>query len=130
MSMSRQTRGLGSAKTGTQHWLSMQVTSVALIPLGLYALASFLIEVVGRPDAAATVTAALAWVRCPVNALALVLMLPVAIYHGFNGIISGIFEDYIHHRILNLAGVVAVRFTGAVLAVIGVGSVLKILLGA
>lgn len=109
----------------TRHWLYQQLASIALIPLGLYALITFFAEVVmgdGRRESAVT------WLSCPVNAVMLILLLAVGIFHGCNGLL-GIIEDYVHHRILNRFSLLAVKTGGWVLALAGISSVLKIAFG-
>ena len=36
-------RGLGSAKSGTEHWMLQRLTALALIPLSLFVLVGFFI---------------------------------------------------------------------------------------
>ena len=44
-------RGLGSAKSGTEHWWEMRLTSIALLPLTLAAIV-IVISLIGRNHAA------------------------------------------------------------------------------
>jgi succinate dehydrogenase / fumarate reductase membrane anchor subunit len=119
-------KGVGSSKSGTDHWLGQHVSSVALIPLVLYVLISFLIGVVFQGGDYAT---ARAWVHAPWNGLALILLIGTAFFHGANGMQSGIVEDYIHHPGRNLFGFLAIKFLAVTLAAVGVLAVLKIMLG-
>ncbi len=124
-----QVRGLGSSKTGTQHWFMMQITTAALIPLTLYLLGSFLCGVVIHPTGEG-IDAALAWLGNPVNGIAMCLMIPTALFNSFDYIIGGLFEDYVHHPVLNALGITVSKFAGVTLAIVGVVAVLKIMLGA
>ncbi len=119
-------RGLGSSKDGTSHWFGQQIAAIALIPLSLYVLTTFMLQVVLGNG----YESALAWMQNPLNAIAMILMLSVGIIHGANGAISGLIEDYVHHRVLHLLGLLAIKFTAALTLIAGVLSVLKILLGA
>lgn len=120
-------RGLGSSKTGTETWLAELVAASALFLLMLYVLASFTFSVVfGGNDYAGAV----AWLHHPVNGVAMISMLGVGIFYGSRGVISGLFEDYVHHPVLNLFGVTATKYAAVLLAVIGITAVLKIMLGA
>ena len=62
-------RGLGSAKTGTDHFWAQRVTAVALVPLTLWFVYA-LLSLAGADYATVS-----AWLRSPVNA---VLMLALA----------------------------------------------------
>jgi len=119
-------RGLGASGEGTSHWFGQQIAAIALIPLSLYVLTTFMLQVVlGNGYESARV-----WLENPINGIAMILMLSVGIIHGANGMISGLIEDYVHHRVLHLLGLLAIKFTAAVTLMIGVLAVLKIMLGA
>ena len=118
-------RGEGSGRHVTRHWLCQQIASIALVPLSLYSLVTFFTRVVmgnGYADA-------IAWLRFPSNGLIVILLLGVAFFHGANGL-SGIVEDYIHHRAVNKFGLLAIKCLAWLLALAGISSVLKVLLGA
>lgn len=82
-------RGLGSARRGVQAWWWERVTAVALVPLTLW-LAASLIAFRSR-DYAAIV----AWLREPLPALLLVLLLLALFVHLALGL-SVVIEDYVH----------------------------------
>lgn len=118
-------KGRGSGKTGTHHWLTQQYLSVALIPLVLYSLGSFIYQVLlgqGYEDA-------VAWLRFGPNALFLLLMIFVGIWHGANGIL-GIIEDYVHDPAYNLLAVIAVRATAVIIALSSLLAIIKVFVGA
>ncbi len=118
-------KGRGSARSGTHHWLTQQYLSVALIPLVLYSLFSFVHQVLlgsGYDDA-------VAWLQFGPNALFLLLMIFVGIWHGANGIL-GIVEDYVHDPALNLLAVLAVRFAAVLIAFSSLLAVIKVFVGA
>lgn len=82
-------RGLGSAKHGVGQFIIERVTAIALIPLVLWAVYSALIL------SLATYQGAVIWLRSPVNAVLLVLLLAVGFKHMQVGL-RVVIEDYIH----------------------------------
>ena len=81
--------GLGSAKDGVHHWWVQRLTSVALIPLGVWLLVSLL----ALPSLDyATVHA---WIAHGWTALLLSFVIGVAAWHSQLGI-QVIVEDYVH----------------------------------
>ena len=82
-------RGLGSAKHGVGSFITERVTAVALIPLVLWAVYSGLIL------SLATYQGAVIWLRSPVNAVLLSLLIVVGFWHMQVGL-RVIVEDYIH----------------------------------
>lgn len=82
-------RGLGSAKSGTHHWWMQRVTSVALIPLSLWFISSFL-----RMATGAGIDIA-AWLQNPCNSVLLIAFLGSSAYHSQLGL-QVVIEDYVH----------------------------------
>jgi succinate dehydrogenase / fumarate reductase membrane anchor subunit len=82
-------RGLGSAKSGVGRFIGERVTSVALVFLVLWAVASALGLASGGYDGAVH------WLGSPVNAVLLLLLAVVGFYHMRVGM-TVIVEDYIH----------------------------------
>ncbi len=118
----KQARGLGSAHHGTGHWMAQRITAVALVPLLLwlaFGIASY---------AGADYAAARAWIGSPVTAIALVVTLAVASYHGVIGL-QVVLEDYVPARGPRLVANVLIQFAAVVLAAAGIFAVLKIALG-
>ena len=81
-------RGLGAAGHGVGHWISERVTSVALVPLVLWAVWSGLVLAAGHYRTAVD------WVGSPVNAVLLALLLAVGFWHMHAGM-RVVIEDYI-----------------------------------
>lgn len=112
-------RGLGSARTGAEHWVSYRLFSAAYVPLLLW----FIIAVVGLAGADhATVTA---WIAKPLNAVLLLLLIGVTFHHAAGGM-QEIYEDYIHGKLAKTAVIGLTRGACLVLAVASAFSVLKI----
>jgi succinate dehydrogenase / fumarate reductase membrane anchor subunit len=82
-------RGLGSAKHGVGHFIAERVTSVALVPLVLWAVWSGIVLARGGYDGARV------WMALPVNVVLLVLLVVAGFYHMQIGM-RVIVEDYIH----------------------------------
>lgn len=109
--------GLGSAKVGVGHWWALRLTSVALVPLVLWFMASvvFLVDT----DHAAFK----AWVSSFGNGLMLVLLIIALFYHAQLGL-QVVIEDYVHGETAKMALLIAVKFA---FFFIGAGSVSAVL---
>ena len=82
-------RGLGSAKHGVGHWMSERLSSVALVPLSLWAVWA------GLRIAPQGYEGAVALLAQPVNAVAALLLLAVGFQHMKIGL-QVVIEDYVH----------------------------------
>ena len=114
-----QVRGLGSAKSGTEHWWAQRVTAVALVPLTLwfvYAIAS---------NAGADHAMMTAWLAHPVNAI-LMLLLVAATFHHLHLGVQVVIEDYVHNEGMKIAGLLAVKLASVALAVAAAFAALKV----
>jgi len=116
-------RGLGSAKDGTHHWWMQRVTAVALIPLAIWFVAS-LVALTGEDHAAFA-----AWVKSPISATLLILLIGVTFHHAQLGL-QVVIEDYVHREGTKLVSILLVKGAALVLAGIGIISVLRITFGA
>jgi succinate dehydrogenase / fumarate reductase membrane anchor subunit len=81
-------RGLGSAREGGDHWLSERVSSVALLLLGAWFLASLLF--LPSLDQRTLVE----WLRNPSGAVPMALLVITAFRHGLDGM-KVIVDDYV-----------------------------------
>ena len=115
-------RGLGAAKTGTEHFVLQRLTATALVPLTLW----FLIFVLSLVNAD-YVTAADA-VSKPWNAVLLVGFLVAMFWHAQIGL-QVVLEDYIHNSLLALALQTTVKFIAVLGAIVSVFAVARIALG-
>jgi succinate dehydrogenase / fumarate reductase membrane anchor subunit len=115
--------GLGSAKEGVAHWWRQRVSALALVPLTLW----FVIAVIGLIGA--DHAAFIAWVRSPMPAVFLVLLLVATFYHTALGL-QVVIEDYIHGEVARLAALLIMRLLCVLFAVRGIFAVLKMALGA
>lgn len=85
----KRARGLGAAGHGAGHWISERVSSIALVPLSLWAVFAAL------RLAAYDYDSALEWAHRPLNAVLLVLLFAVSFLHMHSGL-RVVVEDYIH----------------------------------
>ena len=115
--------GLGSAKEGVGHWWAQRVTAIALVPLAVW-FVIVVITLVGA-DRAVFVD----WVRHPVPAVLLILLLVTTFYHGALGL-QVVIEDYVANETLRFGMLIVMRLASIVLAALGVFAVLKLSLGA
>jgi succinate dehydrogenase / fumarate reductase membrane anchor subunit len=95
--------GLGSAKSGTQHFWHQRVTAVALVPLSIWFVASALAYVGAEQGAVA------AYFAEPVNAVPMFLFILASTYHMSLGV-QIIIEDYIHNEGQKIALLILNRF--------------------
>jgi succinate dehydrogenase / fumarate reductase membrane anchor subunit len=115
--------GLGSAKEGVQHWWAQRLTALALVPLVLW-FVIVVIELAGA-DRALFVE----WVRHPLPAIFLVLLLVATFYHGALGL-QVVIEDYVEGEGLRLGLLIIMWLAAIVFAARGIFAVLKLSLGA
>ncbi len=115
-------RGLGAAKNGTAHWWMQRLTAIALVPLGIWLLAS-LVALVGADHATVV-----AWLNRPVPAILMILLVTAGFYHLKLGL-QVVIEDYIGAESSKLVLLVLVNFACIALGFACVFAVLKIAFG-
>lgn len=81
-------RGLGSAREGGEDWLAERVSSVALILLGIWLVASLLL----LPSLDQRTL--LEWLRSPSGAIPMALFVITAFWHGLDGL-KVVVDDYV-----------------------------------
>jgi succinate dehydrogenase / fumarate reductase membrane anchor subunit len=89
-------RGLGSAREGGEHWLTERVTSVALLLLGTWLLASLLL--LPKLEQRTLVE----WLRAPSGAIPTALFVVVGFRHALDGM-KVFIDDYVHEPGRNFA---------------------------
>ena len=115
-------RGLGSAREGVAHWWGQRLTAIALVPLTLWFVVS--IAALAGADHGAVV----AWLRAPVSAILMVLLIAVSFHHLQLGL-QVVLEDYVQTEGLRLAAIIGVKFAAAAFALAAVFAVLKVAFG-
>ena len=92
----KKVRGLGSAGEGGEHWIGERVSSVALLLLGVWLIASLVM----LPSLDhATVSE---WLRSPLGAVPMALFVVTAFWHGLDGL-KVVVDDYVHEPGNNFA---------------------------
>jgi succinate dehydrogenase / fumarate reductase membrane anchor subunit len=115
--------GLGSAKSGVEHWWAQRLTAVALAPLGLwFAIAMLRFETLAYAEV-------VAWLRDPITAVLLLTSIIAVVYHSYLGV-QVVVEDYIEGKGAKLAAILLSAFVHVFLLVAAVFAVLKIAFGA
>ena len=117
----RRVRQLGSARDGLGEWQLQRKTALALIPLGLYFVASMLRLAVSDELTAAQ------WLSSPVPALLTILFVMALFAHAVVGLRS-VLLDYVHTRGRLLAAELLLRALVILLAGASVLAVLKLFL--
>ena len=117
-----QVRGLGSAKNGTAHWWMQRLTAIALVPLGIWLMAS-LVALIGADHAAV-----IEWLGRPVPAILMILAITAGFYHLKLGL-QVVIEDYVGTESTKLIVQVLVNFACIGLGFACVFAVLKIAFG-
>ncbi len=110
-------RGLGSAKEGVQHWWAQRLTALALLPLGIWFVAS-VVALAGADHATVA-----AWLGSPVT-LGLMSLLVAATFHHLQLGLQVVVEDYVHHEATRLALLVAIKGSSLLLALAAVVALL------
>ena len=82
-------RGLGSAHHGGEHWLTERVTSIALLLLGTWLIASLLL--LPKLDQRTMIE----WLRSPSGAIPMALLVIVGFKHALDGMKLFV-DDYVH----------------------------------
>ncbi|HTH26971.1 MAG TPA: succinate dehydrogenase, hydrophobic membrane anchor protein [Sphingobium sp.] len=112
-------RGLGSARTGTHHWISQRITAVGNIILVLWLLASLLFL------PALDYGAVTGWLAQPLVAVPMILMVANLFYHLRLGL-QVLIEDYLHGDAGKLFALLLLNFYAVAGAALGIFSIAKI----
>lgn len=84
-------KGLGSAREGGEHWLTERVTSLALLFLGTWLVASLLLLPGRDPHTL------LEWLRAPSGAVPMALLIVIGFKHALDGM-KVVVDDYVHEE--------------------------------
>jgi len=113
--------GLGVV-SGTHHWWLQRVTALALALLGPWFAISLLLQ--PKLDYAH----AHAWLAAPLNAVLMLMFVPVLVYHSWLGVVV-VIEDYVPVTSNKLTALLVVQFLHFVTGVVALYGVLKVALG-
>ncbi len=112
-------RGLGSAKSGVEHFWHQRLTAAALVPLTIW-FVWIVARYAGAPHA--DVVAALG---NPINAALMLLFIVAGIYHMALGL-QVVVEDYITTKGVKLAALFLNNFVAFAIAMVCLVAVLRI----
>jgi succinate dehydrogenase / fumarate reductase, membrane anchor subunit len=84
-------RGLGSAREGGEHWLTERSTSIALLLLGTWLVASLLF--LPNFDRQTIIE----WLRAPTGAVPMALLIVIGFRHALDGL-KVVVDDYVHEE--------------------------------
>lgn len=116
-------RGLGSAKSGTEHFIHQRVSAIALV----FLVPWFIFSIMHATKAG--YASAEAWVAKPWNAILLILLFGAALYHMRLGL-QTVIEDYIGKSGTRQALLILNTFAVFALMAAAILSVLKIWISA
>lgn len=116
-------RGLGSAKTGTEHFWAQRATAFALVPLVIFFIAS-VVALTGSDFETVR-----HYVGSPLVSIALLALIGAGIYHMRLGM-QVIIEDYVTSEGLKVLSLLANSFFAVLVGLACVYAVLKIGFGA
>jgi len=84
-------RGIGSAQEGGVHWITERVTSIALLLLGVWLIASLLL--LPKLDQRTLVE----WLHAPSGFIPMALLVIVGFRHALDGVKVSV-DDYVHQE--------------------------------
>lgn len=116
-----QSRGLGSAKSGVGHWKAQRISAIALIPLVVWFIASFVVML------PAPFYVVYEWMQSPWTIVGMISLAMAMFYHGYLGI-QVVIEDYIPNEGIRFTLLLACKFASIFMGLLAVVSCLIILL--
>lgn len=111
--------GLGSAKEGVSHWWWQRITSIALVPLGVWFVYSVVRLLSGDHSTS------IQWLRSPVQAALLISFSVTVFWHAFLGF-QVVIEDYVHAEWLKVTSLMVLKMLLALLLVVTVLMIFQI----
>ena len=112
-------RGLGSAHHGGEHWLTERVTSIALLFLGSWLIASLLL--LPQLDQRTLIE----WLHAPSGAIPMALLIIIGFRHALDGV-KVVVDDYVHEEGSRFAWNIVMLFlavSGAAIALFALGRI-------
>lgn len=116
-------RGLGSARQGGEHWITERVTSIALLLLGTWLIASLLL--LPKLDQRTLVE----WLHAPSGAVPMALLVIIGFRHGLDGM-KVVVDDYIQQEGRRFAWNTFLLFLAAAGGALALFSLARIAFGA
>jgi len=108
-----------STKTGSHHWLAQKISAIALIPLILWLVFSF-VQIAEDPQSYLPV-----FFAYPLNAVMGILLITTSLYHGSLGL-RVVFEDYISNKTKMHFYIMLVNFISILTSVAAVVAIIRL----
>lgn len=115
----KRARGLGSTRSGSGAWWAERLTSVALVPLTLWFIAS----IIGLDGASRA--GVIVWLQAPVRLVLMLCMIVATFWHMEQGL-RVVFEDYVRNDALRMTMLLLNRGVCATAGLLCVVSVLRL----
>ena len=115
-------RGLGTARSGLQHWKMQRLTAISNLLLVLwFVFSAMALSGSGYDEVRA-------WLASPITTSLMVLLIISTFYHARLGL-QVVVEDYVHHEGARIASLVAIALLVLALAVACIVAVLRVAVG-
>ncbi len=111
-------RGLGSAKSGVEHWWVERLTAIALVPLTIWFVVAVLLHL-GQPQ-----LAVVHWAAHPVNTVLLLALVMLTFHHMQLGL-QVVIDDYVHDTRSHLVVSLLNKGASLLLALFAIVAILK-----
>ena len=108
-----------STKTGSHHWLVQRLSAIALIPLTIWLVLSF-VQIAQDPQGYLPV-----FFAYPLNALMGILLITTSLYHGSLGM-RVVIEDYISNKAKMHFYIILINFISILTSVAVVISIIRL----
>ncbi len=108
-----------STKTGAHHWLTQRITALALIPLIVWLVVSF-VQIAQDPQGYMPV-----FFAYPFNAVMGILLITTALYHGSLGM-RVVIEDYVTNKFKMHFCIIIIHFISFATATAAVVSIVRL----
>lgn len=115
----KRARGLGAAHSGSGAWWAERLTSLALVPLTLWFIAS-IISLEGMPRAGV-----IAWLQAPVPMVLMLCMIVATFWHMEQGL-RVVIDDYVRNDVMRMTMLLLNRGVCAIAGLLCVVSVLRL----
>ncbi len=115
-------RGLGSAKSGLDHWIMQRITAIGNLILG-----GWLMFVLVTTPELSSYHMAIDWISQPLHAVGMILFVISTFYHAVLGS-QVIIEDYVHNEAFKILKLVGQRLVFFAMAITCIFSILQVAL--
>ncbi|MBI37058.1 MAG: succinate dehydrogenase, hydrophobic membrane anchor protein [Alphaproteobacteria bacterium] len=115
-------RGLGTAKSGTNHWWVQRLTAIGLIPLSIWFIIEILLAVGNDYNEAKE------FISQPFTAILLILFIVLTFHHAQLGL-QVVVEDYVKRKSFEIGLLIVIKGAAILLSLTALFAVLSIAFG-